>query len=227
VVRRFPVTNRQYIAFLDALVASGHTEEALRRAPQERAAADGDQGAPFYGFDGRRFSLRPDAQGDLWLPDWPVCMVDWYGASAFAAWEAAQTGLPWRLPGELVWEKAARGVDGRFYPWGDGFDPTWACMVQSHRDRILPASVGAFPIDESPYGVRDLAGGMQDWCRDAFGDTAVPQGAATASTGTQLRAIRGGSFGDAPSLLRAVFRYGQEPSARSSDRSFRLARSLG
>ena len=227
VFRRFPVTNREFLAFLDALVADGRTEEALRHAPQERAAAEGEQGALFYGFDGQRFSLRPDAQGDLWLPDWPVCMVDWDGAAAFAAWEAARTGQPWRLPGERAWEKAARGVDGRFYPWGDGFDPSWACMVQSHRDRILPAPVGAFPVDESPYGVRDLAGGMQEWCGDAFVDTAVSPAAAPAATGAHLRAIRGGSFGDAPSLLRAVFRYGQEPAARSSDLSFRLARTLG
>ena len=69
-------------------------------------------------------------------------MVDWHGAQAFAAWESARTGQPWRLPRELAWEKAARGVDGRFYPWGDGFDPSWASMRRSHRGRPLATAVG-------------------------------------------------------------------------------------
>ena len=133
VFRRFPVTNTQYLAFLNALVTEGRLEEALQHAPRENGGTIGEQGAVIYGFDGTRFWLRPDVDGDVWLAEWPVCMVDWHGAQAFGAWEAARTGQPWQLPGELAWEKAARGVDGRFYPWGDGFDPSWASMRRSHR----------------------------------------------------------------------------------------------
>ncbi len=249
VFRRFPVTNTQYLAFLDALVAEGRTEEALRHAPRERGGTAGEQGPLIYGFDGTRFSLRPDADGDVWEPDWPVLMVDWRGARAFADWEAARTGRPWRLPGELAWEKAARGVDDRFYPWGDGFDPSWANMRRSHRGRPLPAVVGAFPVDESPYGIIDLAGNMQDWCDDVFveagpraasarqASAAGPAGSpvgerAGAARGdvedaagqASLRVLRGGSWSFVASSLRASFRRGSVPSYRSDNLSFRLAR---
>ena len=168
VFRRFPVTNTEYMAFLEALVAEGRTEEALRLAPRERAGTNEQDGALIHGFDGTSFSLRPDAEGDVWKPDWPVFMVTWYGAQAYAAWEAGRTGQSWRLPGELAREKAARGVDGRYFPWGDGFDPSWACMERSHPGAQLPAPVGAFPIDESVYGIRGLAGNVCEWSRDVF-----------------------------------------------------------
>jgi len=250
VFRRFPVTNTQYIAFLDALVAEGRPEEALRHAPRERAGTAGEQVPPIYGFDGTRFSLRPDAEGDVWAPDWPVCMVDWHGARAFAAWEAARTGQPWRLPVELAWEKAARGVDGRSFPWGDGFDPSWACMRLSHRGRPLPTVVGAYTIDESPYGIRDLAGSMVDWCADLFAEAGPPAsstrhecnlsatrpggpppGPAHANVEDALgqasaRVARGGSGGSAARYLRASHRDRSGPSNRRSDLGFRLASSF-
>ena len=71
------------------------------------------------------FVLKPDAEGDLWSPDWPVWLVDWHAACAYAEWMAQRTGQPWRLPVEMEWEKAGRGVDGRFFPWGDAHDPSW------------------------------------------------------------------------------------------------------
>ena len=249
IFRRFPVTNTQYIAFLDALVAEGRTEEALRHAPRERGGTTGEQGAVIYGFDGTHFSLRPDADGDVWLHEWPVCMVDWHGARAFAAWEAARTGQPWRLPGELAWEKATRGVDGRFFPWGDGFDPSWANMRLSHRGRMQPTVVGAFSVDESPYGIRDLAGSMQDWCSDAFVETgpppesarhdiatpppgspasaptdAVPGDLQDAAEEASLRVYRGGCWFTTSSSLRASFRHWFDPSTRGAYIGFRLAR---
>ena len=249
IFRRFPVTNTQYMAFLDALVAEGRTEEALRHAPRQRSGTAGEQGALIYGFDGTHFSLRPDADGDEWLPDYPVCNVDWHGAKAFAAWAAIHTGQPWRLPGELAWEKAARGVDGRFYPWGDGFDPSWTCMRHSHRYRPLPNVVGAFPVDESPYGIRDLAGSMSDWCSDAFAEDGPPAASARhASTipgglpaGTRAdaaqgdevdgtgqasyRVVRGGSWvATQPVLVRPTLRMRGALSHRSELISFRIAR---
>lgn len=249
IVRRFPVTTGAYLTFLDALVAQGRTEEALRHAPRERGGTTGGQGALINGFDGKHFSLRPDADGDIWERDWPVCMVDWFGARAFAAWEAERTGQPWRLPGELAWEKTARGVDGRYFPWGDGFDPSWASMRRSHRGRMLPTAVGAYPVDESPYGVRDLAGSLMDWCSDPFLETgppaasarqawaAVPSGApssvlsgsgwsdpATSTEGAFLVVNRGGSWNFTQKLLRSSYRYGVKPYARLFSLGFRLAR---
>jgi serine/threonine protein kinase/formylglycine-generating enzyme required for sulfatase activity len=248
IFRRFPVTNAQFLVFLDAMVAEGRVEEALRHAPRERSGMAGEQGPLIYGFDGTQFSLRPDADGDVWEPDWPVMMVDWHGARAFAAWEAARTGQPWQLPGELAREKATRGVDGRFHPWGDGFDPSWASMRRSQQNRLLPTAVGAFPVDESPYGIRDLAGSMCDWCSDAFVETGPPAASARhdAHSGRSAlpiqqtdaalqdahgsvvqashRVRRGGCWRDTTLCLRAAYRSGDVPTYRDSNSGFRLAR---
>jgi serine/threonine-protein kinase len=173
VMHRFPVTNRQYLAFLDDLLAQGHQEEALARAPRRRPGVAGEQGALTYGFDGTRFSLQVDAEGDVWLPDWPVLQVDWHGARAYFAWLANRTGRPWRLPGELEWEKAARGVDGRRYPWGDHLDPSWCHMTDSHRGDRLPAVVDSYPVDESPCGLRGAGGNVYDWCLNLLDGVSV------------------------------------------------------
>ncbi|HCH64163.1 MAG TPA: protein kinase, partial [Deltaproteobacteria bacterium] len=238
VFRRFPVTNRQYMDFLDALVASGRSEEALRHAPREKGGTVGELGSLIYGFDGERFFLRPDAEGDQWEPENPVFLVDWHAARAFAAWEAARTGHPWRLTGELAREKAARGVDGRFFPWGDGFDPSWTCMGKSHKGRILPRPVGTFAVDESPYGIRDMAGSIGDWCLDAFVQDGAPPSSARGAgpeapanlsadeyDGPAYRTIRGACWFSAASWLRSANRDRLGPSDRYNFLGFRLARS--
>jgi eukaryotic-like serine/threonine-protein kinase len=229
---RFPVTNHQYIAFLDDLVAQGRESEALRHAPCERGGTQSEQGAPIYGYSNGRFSLRPDADGDEWLADWPVCMVDWKCATAFAAWHAKRTGLDWRLPHELEWEKAARGVDGRFYPWGDGFDASRCHMKDSHRGRPWPALVGQYALDESVYGVRDVAGNMRDWTATAFEtDGAVGDRARLTPTHgvgeeSSFRAFRGGNCFNSAPFVRVANRNRFFPGYRSNDLSFRLARSI-
>lgn len=164
-MRRFPVTNAEYLVFLNDLVRQGRRDEAERYVPRERAAQADKLGPMMYGQrDDGRFHLREDAEGDAWLPDYPVLLVDAAGARAFAAWESARSGRPWALAPEVAWEKAGRGVDGRYFPWGDFFDPTWACLRESHARRPLPATIHAFPDDESPYGLRGLAGNACDWC---------------------------------------------------------------
>ena len=166
VMKRFPVTNREYLIFLDDLVAQGREAEALRWAPRELAGTLNEQGPMIYGRgDDGRFFLKPDIDGDLWQPDWPVGMVNWACAAAYARWYAARTGLPWRLPGFLEWEKAARGVDGRLFPWGDLDEGSWFNCNQSG-PRPGPAPVDSFPVDTSPYGVRGLAGNVRDWTAD-------------------------------------------------------------
>ena len=215
VLRQFPVTNTQYISFLDDLVARGREQEALRHAPRERA---GTPGALIYGYEGGRFHLRPDADGDIWHPDWPVVMVDWYGAFAYAEWFALRSGLTWRLPGDLEWEKAARGVGGRFYP--------------CHAGHPLPSVVDGYPVDTSPYGVRGVAGNVMDWCADVFvadgplGVTArvlPPRG--DKETGSS-RVYRGGSWGSTPAQARVAVRSARSPGYRDPLLGLRLARWL-
>jgi len=225
VVQRFPVTNRQYLAFLDDLVAQGREAEALQHVPRERAGKVGEQGAMLYGRTAvGGFELQTDADGDTWDPDWPVMLVDWHGARAYLEWLAERTGRPWRLPGELEWEKAARGVDGRFYPWGDHLDPSWCCVRTSHPGRPLPAVVDRYPIDESPFGVRGMGGNVYDWCLDTEGRfvdkvTLAPEAGDTDACAP--RAVRGGAWGSNPRLARSAHRYRDDPGSRNPLYGFR------
>ncbi len=235
VIRRFPVTNREYIAFLDDLLAQGRERDALRWAPRERSGSLDEEGALLYGRDDDgRFVLRADSDGDLWLPDWPVVNIDWESASAFAAWLAARTERPWRLPRELEWEKAARGVDGRFFPWGDFLDPTWCRMRDSLPGRAALAVVDSYPVDESPYGVRGLAGNTRDWCLDAWRpdgpqvwrESAIIDPDAERVVRADMRAFRGGAFNNPASSCRSAYRSAFRPHFRYPVLGMRVARSL-
>lgn len=231
VMQRFPVTNAAYLDFLDDLVAQGRTEDALRHAPRERSGAPGELGALLVGFDGRGFQLRPDAQGDVWAADWPVVLVDWHGAMAYAAWKAEADGLPWRLPAEFEWEKASRGVDGRRHPWGELLDPSWTHIAGSRPGRAMPASVESFPADVSVYGVRGLGGNVQDWCLDRFdaplpvdGQAVVPHVGAV--DGDPIRMARGGGWDTTSLPTRCAARSRAAASYRSWQRGFRLVRAF-
>ncbi len=172
VVRRHPVTNREYLAYLDDLVRQGLTEEAAAREP--RLAGDP---APPVVRTPEGYQLAPDAQGDVWRPDWPVLAISVRDAEAFAAWEAARTGRRWRLGTPDEWEKAARGVDGRRFPWGDHGEPTWSANRNAREGRPLPRAVTDTPEDEGPYGVLGMAGNAATCTRDATGRTWAQGGA--------------------------------------------------
>ncbi len=108
----------------------------------------------------RRFAwadgVPPEGRGDH-----PVVLVSRGDAEAYAAWLSQTTGERWRLPTELEWEKAARGVDGRRFPWGNRFAPA---LLNSHDEGpfdTLP--VGSFPRGASPFGMLDPAGQVFEW----------------------------------------------------------------
>lgn len=98
--------------------------------------------------------------------DHPVVNVSWHDAKAFCTWLAEATGMPYRLPTELEWEKAARGMDGREYPWGGHFDfakaNTWSSTIHD------TSPVDAYPKGVSPYGVLDMAGNVWEWTEDTW-----------------------------------------------------------
>jgi serine/threonine-protein kinase len=231
-IKRFPVTNSAYLEFLDALVAAGREEEAVEMAPREKGGMADREGALIYGRrpDGT-FHLTTDADGDLWAPDWPVVMVDCRRAEAYIRWHTEREGHPWRLPLEWEWEKAARGVDGRFFPWGDGFDPSWCCMKESHPGRPTVRGISDLPIDESPFGVRGLAGNVRDWCADpsAHGERvwplSEPGGPGPVWLGGR-RVCRGGSWNAEARGVRSANRYRLTPEDRTYFVGFRLARSF-
>ena len=164
VMRRFPVTVAEYTSFLDALQASG---EAWGPLVPTATSALGDH--PLLERRGGAWVRSRHAVGPRALePDWPVTSISWQAARAYAAWRAEQDGLPWRLPHDQEWEKAARGVDGRPFPWGRFLDGRFACHLGSHAGQPQIQPITAFELDESPYGVRGMAGNVRDWCLNAY-----------------------------------------------------------
>lgn len=218
VMRRFPVTNEEYLAWLNGLVTGGRDEEAIRHVPRLLAPNPG-QGAQWCYQRDRSglFTLVQDTQGDPWHPRWPVFFVDWHDASAYAAHLAARDGLPWRLPGDVEWEKAARGVDRRQFPWGDFFDPSWCNMRTSNPLRPLPVPVEAFPTDVSPYGVRGLAGNARDWCADRYEATGAAE---------DQHVLRGGAYFFTDLAARSASRFGLASTHPQITTGIRLARSV-
>ncbi len=229
VVRRFPVTNQDYIAFLEDLVQLGHEREALHYAPREQGV-HGVEGALLLR---RRIDGGFRVGGSSYLADplAPVVMVPHDAAVAYAQWMARRVNLPWRLPGELEWEKAARGTDARRYPWGDHFDPTWANCRDTRPDHPSLALVDTFPVDESPYGVRGMGGNVRDWCADVFHREGplTPDGQATirvSTDGQALRVDRGGCWAEVGTEGAATSRREATPTdGRAPWIGFRLARS--
>ncbi len=169
VIGRHPVTHAELLAFLAALVDGGDAGRAEALVPRRTGASGRGGGDPLYGRDpdGHYTLDDPGGHGPLDRRAPAVC-VTWEAACAYAAWKAGSDGLPWRLPGELEWEKAARGVDGRPLPWGRHLDPTFCNMRDSRGAAAAVASVDEFVLDESPYGVRGTAGNVRDWCLDRF-----------------------------------------------------------
>ena len=211
-----PVTHQDYCDFINDL-AREEPELAWARVPRSESGPD---------LSGGQFWERPDASGayvvpavdrhgDAWHPDWPANGVSWLDAVAYARWRTARDGRIYRLPTEMEWEKAARGVDGRIFPWGDGFDPTLCRMRLSRPGRPQAEPVGAYETDCSPYGVRDLAGGMRDFCGDeAYG------------ADRNRRPVRGGSWYSLAGSCRTTHRGGREPWSVNTVHGFRLARPL-
>lgn len=157
-IARYPVTFAAYLEFL----------EAMRRRDLDALDAlipSSALGMPYVRRDGERWtavSLGAGLTGEA-LMTVPVFGVTADAAAAYAAWMSERTGRALRLPRQSEWEKAARGADGRPYPWGDHFDATFCKMRQSRPGESRPEPSGTFPMDESPYGVRDVAGGVADW----------------------------------------------------------------
>jgi eukaryotic-like serine/threonine-protein kinase len=149
---------------------------------------------------------------------WPVFGISWHDAAAWCEWRSRATGKAWRLPTEEEREKAARGVDGRVFPWGGLEDPSLLKCVDSRPEPSQPEPVGSFPAAASVYGMLDAAGGTWDWTSSYFsgagGGTSAP------------RVARGGSWFNPIANARCAYRARIAPDVRNAFLGFRPARTL-
>lgn len=156
----------------------------------------------------------------------PVVGVSWYEAVAFARWAAATTGEDVHLPTEAQWEKAARGTDGRAYPWGNEWDAAKANAKKGGPGRTTPVGEFSFAGD-SPYGATDMAGNVWEWCGSRYAP--YPYGANEQRenlTGGRAvkRVLRGGAWSSRQNLCRTAFRHWSPPGSNVNSFGFRLVR---
>ena len=172
VMRRFGYTFGELFSLLDWLDAEGRGAEADALVPYD------ERKLPLVARSGTAWCALTDPEGFRPDTDHPVYCASFPFATRVAELEAERTGLPWRLPHEREWEKAARGVDGRDYPWGDVFDVSRAWLRGSwQHDELVMPRVGAVAADRSVYGVRDLCGSLVDWATDDDGGPVLRGGA--------------------------------------------------
>jgi formylglycine-generating enzyme required for sulfatase activity len=184
-IDRQPVTNRQ---FCDFLIAQGNREEGGVAWLDHKSSRINKKFKPKAGYEQH-----------------PVTGVSWSGAAAYAAWAGK------RLPTEQEWEKAARGIDGRQYPWGEEFATQRCNADESGIKDTTP--VGQFgEAGRSVYGCDDMAGNVWEWTASLWRD------------GEEARVVRGGSWGDVHGLAACTCRGIGSPDFRDLDLGFRCAR---
>ena len=189
-IGRYPVTQAQYARFVQQM---GHR-------------------VPFYETDWTKpyswdLGEKTPPPGRL---DHPVVLVNWDDAVAFCRW----AGL--RLPSEAEWEKAARGTDGRIYPWGNTWDPALCNSHEGKKGETTP--VGAYSTGgDSPYGCADMAGNAWEWCADRYDESYYASSPGRNPPGPEAgdtRVLRGGSWNYVSGYQRAAHRNSNYPDFR-------------
>jgi formylglycine-generating enzyme required for sulfatase activity len=181
-IARYPVTNYQYQCFID----------------------DG-------GYQDERWWLdlvKPEPAEPHWKQsNRPREKVDWYEAMAFCRWLSYRLGFTISLPTEQQWEKAARGTDGRDYPWGNEIKTGDANVFDESagEDNLkTTCAVGLYPHRQSAFGIADMAGNVWEWCltKNSSPDQIKPD------TSGDNRGLRGGAWNFGPHDARSADRLG-------------------
>ena len=216
-IAKFPVTHAEYARFLE----SGGYED--RRWWTEA------------GWKWKGNTTEPEYWDDQWFskPNYPVVGVSWYEAAAYCRWQSAELGQEVRLPTEAEWEKAARGHDGRQFPWAGGFDVDNLNIRLGEEPVNRTTPVGIYSAGSSPYGVLDCAGQVWEWCSTPttsdyrlrpYGEGwSAHEGQGADAEAALGRIVRGASWTDRQEEVAAcAYREWFYPDFRSFDRGFRV-----
>jgi len=211
-VGKYPVTNAEYERFIEA---GGYqdkrfwTEAGWQEIGQK-------QNEPRFWQDAR-FNK----------PNQPAIGLSWYECVAYCRWLSAATGQLYRLPTEAEWEKGARGVDGRVYPWGNEFEASRLNARAGDQRVCTTTPVGIYPTGVSPFGLFDCAGNVWEWCAtrwkkpfpyDAYQD----EWQVDYLEGKNLRVLRSGSWNYESEVTRCVYRFKFQPYGWTDRGGFRV-----
>ena len=202
---KYEVTNAQFLAFMNAIAANADAED-------NRLMELDDSGVQIRMVE-ESFELKTAAVARR-----PVVEVSWHGARAYCEWMGG------RLPTEAEWEKAARGIDGRKYPWGTQIDRPRANYKGLFSTAV---EVGSYPRGSSPYGICDMAGNVWEWVADWYSSAYYAESPDRNPTGPEsgaFRVIRGGAWGTDGAYLRSSYRMGLSPESTDDSIGFRCVR---
>ncbi|MBN1200414.1 MAG: SUMF1/EgtB/PvdO family nonheme iron enzyme [Anaerolineae bacterium] len=189
-IARYPVTNRQYAAFIEA---AGYANRVWWTDPGWAIKEQKGWSAPRFWESGGYMGA-----------DCPVIAVSWYEAIAFCRWLSDASGQSISLPTEQQWQRAAQGDDGREFPWGNETPHELLCNWNRDVNRTSP--VTRYPDGASPYGVMDMSGNVWEWCLTGW------ESGTTSLDSSERRVARGGCWiNDSPLTLRVTLRDGPYP----------------